>query len=159
MPSETVTTLRGPRTPDDRVVIAASVAPSSWGVSTIATASQPEFDFAAPEYAKAAAKKLAAYQRRMARRKPTPGKPSKPSSHGYKTAKHQARETAQESRPATPTHVAAVGAPRRGGQPADRGGRLLHNCHGLGCECCDNHVDDRSAGALNVLLGDPWHLG
>ncbi len=58
-----------------------------WGVSTIATASQPEFDFAAPEYAKAAAKKLAAYQRRMARRKPKPGKRG---SHGYKTAKHQA---------------------------------------------------------------------
>ncbi len=58
-----------------------------WGVSTIATASQPEFDFVAPEYAKAAAKKLAAYQRRMARRKPAPGKSG---SRGYKAAKKQA---------------------------------------------------------------------
>ncbi len=57
-----------------------------WGVSTIATASQPEFDFQAPEYAKAAAVKLAKYQRRMARRKPTPGKTG---SNGYKSAKKQ----------------------------------------------------------------------
>ncbi len=55
-----------------------------WGVSTIATASQPEYDFQAPEYAKAAAAKLARYQRRMARRKPTPGKTG---SNGYKSAK------------------------------------------------------------------------
>ncbi len=39
-----------------------------WGVSTIATASEPEFDFAAPEHAKAASARLAKYQRRMARK-------------------------------------------------------------------------------------------
>ncbi len=55
-----------------------------WGVATIATASQPEYDFHAPQYAKAAASKLAKYQRRMARRKPTPGKTG---SNGYKSAK------------------------------------------------------------------------
>ncbi len=57
-----------------------------WGVSTIATASDPEFDFEAPEYAKAAAGKLAKYQRRMARRKPKPGEKA---SRGYKAAKKQ----------------------------------------------------------------------
>ncbi len=57
-----------------------------WGVSTIATASQPEFDFQAPEYAKAAAVKLAKYQRRMARRTPTPGQSG---SKGYTSAKKQ----------------------------------------------------------------------
>ncbi len=57
-----------------------------WGVSTIATASDPEFDLECPEYAKAAAKKLAAYQRRMARRKPKPGQKA---SRGYREAKKQ----------------------------------------------------------------------
>ncbi len=57
-----------------------------WGVSTIATASDPKFDFEAPEYAKAAAGKLAKYQRRMARRKPKPGQKA---SRGYKAAKKQ----------------------------------------------------------------------
>ncbi len=55
-----------------------------WGVATIATASQPEFDFQAPEYAKTAAARLARDQRRMARRKPKPGKTG---SNGYKSAK------------------------------------------------------------------------
>ncbi len=57
-----------------------------WGVSTIATASQPEYDFQAPEYAKTAAAKLAKYQRRMARRTPKPGKTG---SNGYESAKKQ----------------------------------------------------------------------
>ncbi len=57
-----------------------------WGVSTIATASDPEFDFQAPEYAKTAATRLAKYQRRMARRKPKPGKTG---SNGYTSAKKQ----------------------------------------------------------------------
>ncbi len=57
-----------------------------WGVSTIATVSDPEFDFEAPEYAKAAAGKLAKYQRRMARRKPKPGQKA---SRGYRQAKRQ----------------------------------------------------------------------
>ncbi len=58
-----------------------------WGMSTIATASEPEFDLEYPEYAKAAAKKLVAYQRRMARRKPKPGRRC---SRGYQAAKRQA---------------------------------------------------------------------
>ncbi len=57
-----------------------------WGVASIATASDPEFDFQAPEYAKAAAVKLAKYQRRMARRKPKPGQKA---SRGYREAKKQ----------------------------------------------------------------------
>ncbi len=57
-----------------------------WGVSTIATGSEPEFDFECPEYAKAAAAKLAKYQRRMARRKPKPGQKT---SRGYREAKKQ----------------------------------------------------------------------
>ncbi len=57
-----------------------------WGVSTIATASQPEYDFVSPQCAKAAAVRLAKYQRRMARRTPKPGKTG---SNGYKTAKKQ----------------------------------------------------------------------
>ncbi len=57
-----------------------------WGVATIATASQPEYDFHAPQYAKTAAMKLAKYQRRMARRKPTPGQSG---SNGYTSAKKQ----------------------------------------------------------------------
>ncbi len=74
------------RVNDEALPEVAGVAGIVWGVSTIATASQAEFDFAAPEYAKAAAKKLAAYQRRMARRKP---KPARPGSSGYQSAKRQ----------------------------------------------------------------------
>ncbi len=40
----------------------------NWGVASIATASDPEFDLESPVYALKAAKRLAAYQRRMARR-------------------------------------------------------------------------------------------
>ncbi len=58
-----------------------------WGVASIATASDPEFDLESPVYALKAAKRLAADQRRIARRKPAQGKPS---SRGYKTAKKQA---------------------------------------------------------------------
>ncbi len=58
-----------------------------WGVASIATASEPEFDLQSPVYALKSVKRLAAYQRRMARRKPAPGKPG---SRGYKAAKKQA---------------------------------------------------------------------
>jgi len=57
-----------------------------WGVSVIATASDSEYDFESPQFAKASAEQLAKYQRRMARRKPKPGQLS---SNGYKTAKKQ----------------------------------------------------------------------
>ncbi len=57
-----------------------------WGVSTIATGSEPEYDFEPPVFAGKASKELAKYQRRMARRKPTPGKTG---SRGYRAAKHQ----------------------------------------------------------------------
>ncbi len=58
-----------------------------WGVASIATTTNPEHDFVSPEFAKASAVKLAKYQRRMARRKPQPGKTA---SKGYVTAKKDA---------------------------------------------------------------------
>jgi putative transposase len=58
-----------------------------WGVATIATTTDPDHDFESPQFAKASATKLAKYQRRMARRKPAPGKKA---SNGYKTAKRDA---------------------------------------------------------------------
>ncbi len=57
-----------------------------WGVSTIATASEPEYDLPHPTYGKNSAGALAKYQKRMARRKPAPGKLG---SRGYKHAKRQ----------------------------------------------------------------------
>ncbi len=57
-----------------------------WGVSTIATGSEPEYDFEPPVFAGKASKELTKYQRRMARRKPAPGKTG---SRGYRTAKQQ----------------------------------------------------------------------
>ncbi len=57
-----------------------------WGVTTIATASDPEYDLAHPAYGKNSAASLAKYQRRMARRKPARGKSG---SRGYKHAKRQ----------------------------------------------------------------------
>ncbi len=66
-----------------------------WGVKTPATTTDPEFDLEAAEYAKKAAKRLAHYQRRMARRKPTPGKKA---SNGYKQAK---RTVAKQHRKVT----------------------------------------------------------
>jgi putative transposase len=58
-----------------------------WGVATIATTTDSAYDFESPQFAKASAAKLAKYQRRMARRKPAPGKKA---SNGYKTAKRDA---------------------------------------------------------------------
>lgn len=58
-----------------------------WGVSTIATASDPEFDLESPVYGLTASKELAKYQRRMARRKPKRGQAG---SRRYKHAKRQA---------------------------------------------------------------------
>ncbi len=61
-----------------------------WGVVSIATASDPEFDFESPVFALRAAKQLTRYQRMMARRKPAPGKTA---SGGYKRAKRGAAKT------------------------------------------------------------------
>ncbi len=58
-----------------------------WGVASIATTTDPDHDYASPEYAKAAATKLAKYQHRMARRKPKPGQKA---SNGYRAAKKDA---------------------------------------------------------------------
>jgi len=58
-----------------------------WGVATIATTTDPDYDFESPGFAKASAVKLAKYQRRMARRKPKPGQKA---SKGYARAKHDA---------------------------------------------------------------------
>ncbi len=74
------------RVDDDPLPEVDGVVGIDWGVSTIATASDPEFDFEAPEYAKAAAGKLTKYQRRVARRKPKPGQKA---SRGYRQAKRQ----------------------------------------------------------------------
>ncbi len=60
-----------------------------WGVSTIATASDPDYDLPHPAYGKNSAAALAKYQRRMARRKPTPGRSG---SRGYKHAKRQSAQ-------------------------------------------------------------------
>jgi len=57
-----------------------------WGVSVIATASDSEYDFESPQFAKASADQLAKYQQRMARRKPKPGHTA---SNSYKSAKKQ----------------------------------------------------------------------
>lgn len=58
-----------------------------WGVTAIATASDPAYDLAHPQYGKRNSANLAKYQRRMARRKPTRGQSG---SRGYKHAKRQA---------------------------------------------------------------------
>jgi putative transposase len=61
-----------------------------WGVSTVATASEPEFDLPAYGFAKSSAQKLARYQRMMSRRKPKPGQKA---SRGYRGAKRLAAKT------------------------------------------------------------------
>jgi len=61
-----------------------------WGVTTIATASDPAFDLEAPEYGKRAAARLARYQRRMVRRQPKRGHAG---SRRFKAAKRQAART------------------------------------------------------------------
>ncbi len=64
-----------------------------WGVSTIATASDPAFDLEAPVYGKKGAAALAKYQRRMARRRPARGQAG---SKGYKKAKLDAARAAKK---------------------------------------------------------------
>jgi len=61
-----------------------------WGVSTIATASDPAYDLESPVYGLKAAKELAKYQRRMARRAPSRGQAG---SRRYKHAKLQTART------------------------------------------------------------------
>ncbi|RVX42516.1 putative transposase [Nonomuraea polychroma] len=55
-----------------------------WGVTEVATTTSDDHDLPHAEYGKQAAKKLARYDRMMARRKPAPGQPG---SKGYRTAK------------------------------------------------------------------------
>ena len=57
-----------------------------WGVSVIATTTDDDHDLAHPQRRSSAQKKLAHYQRQMARRKP---KKTKPASKGYRQAKRQ----------------------------------------------------------------------
>ncbi len=64
-----------------------------WGVATIATATDPAYDLAHPQYGRRNAGALAKYQRRMARRKPDPGQAG---SRGYKHAKRQAAKAAKK---------------------------------------------------------------
>jgi putative transposase len=58
-----------------------------WGVKEIATTTSDAHDLPHPQFGKRSADKLARYQRRMARRKPGPGKAA---SAGYKRAKRKA---------------------------------------------------------------------
>lgn len=58
-----------------------------WGVAQAATATDERYDFDSPGHARAAQKKLARYQRMMARRAPARGKTG---TRGYKKAKRQA---------------------------------------------------------------------
>jgi putative transposase len=58
-----------------------------WGVKVTATTTDPAFDLAHGGHGRSAAAKLAGYQRRMARRKPQPGRES---SVGYGKAKRDA---------------------------------------------------------------------
>ncbi|MGR4883202.1 RNA-guided endonuclease InsQ/TnpB family protein [Streptomyces sp. LARHCF249] len=58
-----------------------------WGVTETATTTSDDHDLPHPEYGKKAARKLAGYQRMMARRKPKRGRAA---SKGYRKAKRQA---------------------------------------------------------------------
>ncbi|MCJ0873972.1 transposase [Streptomyces sp. AP-93] len=58
-----------------------------WGVKETATTTSDDHDLPHAEHGKSAARKLACYQRMMARRKPPKGKPG---SKGYQAAKRQA---------------------------------------------------------------------
>ncbi|GAA0913929.1 transposase [Streptomyces thermoalcalitolerans] len=58
-----------------------------WGVKKIATITSDAHDLPHPQHGKTAARKLARYQRMMARRKPAKGKPE---SRGYQHARRQA---------------------------------------------------------------------
>jgi len=64
-----------------------------WGVKEIATTTDPDYDLPHPEYAKRAARALARYQRRMARRRPPRGKPC---SVGYRAAKRDAAKVSKK---------------------------------------------------------------
>ena len=64
-----------------------------WGVKEIATTTDPAYDLPHPQHARNAAKTLAKYQRRMARRKPEHGKPG---SVGYRKAKRDAAKVAKK---------------------------------------------------------------
>jgi len=57
-----------------------------WGVATIATTTDPDYDLPHPGHAKRAAARLRRHQRAMSRRRPTPGKAA---SKGYQKAKRQ----------------------------------------------------------------------
>ncbi len=72
------------RVQDEQLPKVGGVVGIDWGVASIATASDPEFDFESPVYALRAAEELGRYQRMMARRKPEPGKTA---SRGYKRSK------------------------------------------------------------------------
>lgn len=61
-----------------------------WGVKEIATTTSDAHDLSHPQHGKAAAEKLARYQRQMARRKPPKGRPA---SKGYQEAKRLAAKT------------------------------------------------------------------
>lgn len=65
-----------------------------WGVSTIATTTDPAYDLPASEPGKRAAARLAHYQRMMARRRPTPGQAV---SNGYCAAKALAARTTKKA--------------------------------------------------------------
>ena len=58
-----------------------------WGVRTIATTTNPDFDLAHPQHGRNGAAALAKYQRRMARRAPARGQRG---SRGYKKARRDA---------------------------------------------------------------------
>jgi putative transposase len=64
-----------------------------WGVRTIATTTDPDYDLPHPQFARDAAKALAKYQRRMARRRPERGKTS---SVGYRNAKRDTAKVAKK---------------------------------------------------------------
>lgn len=66
-----------------------------WGVSTVATTTDPEYDLPSQEYARRHAKALARYQRMMARRKPRPGQAG---SAGYLEAKQMAAKASKKAR-------------------------------------------------------------
>ncbi len=55
-----------------------------WGVKQLATTTDPSYDLAHAQFGRRAAQRLAKYQRRMARRRPQPGKPA---SRAYRHAK------------------------------------------------------------------------
>lgn len=63
-----------------------------WGVATLASTTNPAYDLAHAQHGKRAAARLAHYQRRMARRRPPPGKLA---SRGYRAAQRLAAKTSK----------------------------------------------------------------